>query len=260
MKKTILILVLFLIANIGLNWVRSLFEFDLTTDLAAKAAIKLGLVFFTFRAIINQHKTWTYTRANALWAVVCTVILALAYYRMDGLLQGTSAAGEHALNSLYLLSCLGTGFFEELLFRVFVFSALFYVAFNNKSTKKRYYLSLFWASLAFGLAHLPNALKAGTEYYGILNQVVFAFFIGLVFQGLLIRFKSIVLIGVLHGLVNYFGAYRTNLEIPREIPSGTFQEFLLNLLILTTIAALICVPITYALIRKELRTTQDTPL
>lgn len=261
MKKSILILVAFLVVNFGLNYVQTLLNLDSTLGLGLKAAVKLGLVFFVLKAIFRQAETWNFSKANGLWLAVCVVIVALSFYQMNALLFETPHQGNYTLNTVYLLSCLGTGFFEELLFRVFVFSAFFYLAYNKVNTIKRYYRSIFWTSLLFGLAHFPNAFKDSYDIYGVITQIVFAFFIGLVLQGLVIRFNSVILIGSLHGLVNYFGSYRSRLELPVELETGSLMEFLINLAILSLVMAIICIPMTHLLIRKAIdsRQAEATP-
>ncbi len=62
----------------------------------------------------------------------------------------------------------------------------------------------------FALVHLTNV-----EYFdleGVLQQVVYAFFIGLLFSALLYRTNSIWLLGLLHGLLNFL-SYRCDDEI-----------------------------------------------
>src|SRR5690606_2227881 len=121
---------------------------------------------------------------------------------------------------LYLISCIATGFYEELFFRVLVFS-LIWDYFRNKIHDVL--KSVLLSSLFFGLINFINLFKI--QSYAIVIQVLFAIGIGLLFQSILLRFKNILLIIGLHALINYFGMYKYYLGFPSgnaEIGSQSF--------------------------------------
>ncbi|MDT6952293.1 CPBP family intramembrane glutamic endopeptidase [Companilactobacillus alimentarius] len=80
----------------------------------------------------------------------------------------------------YLLSGLEAGIAEELLFR-YAFLTILLAVFQNFRFK------IFWASLisslCFGLLHLSN-ISAGQDLPNTINQVIFAFGMGLLMSGI----------------------------------------------------------------------------
>lgn len=252
MSKTIRIVIAILIVKLVLSLF--LFSLDLSesTDNLYKAIIRYGMVLLTILAI-RKTKVCPYLKNSLLWTVIAAVLVILSFYEMQELLATYKIANQTSSNALYLAKCLGTGFFEELLFRVLLFSGLFYGVFKHKPIKKRYFWSMLWASIGFGLAHITNLINPENELIGITSQIIFAFFFGLVFQGLLIRFRSVILIGTLHGLVNYFGSYKSNLGIPVQYKETALTEDLISLGTLTLVCAVISIPLTILLTRKAMQ-------
>lgn len=104
----------------------------------------------------------------------------------------------------YYTKCFSVGLMEEVLCRWIIFG-LVVVAYPKRS--------VFWqivtASAIFALLHIGNLITGYLDIFSVLNQMIFAFLLGLLFQGLLIRFKNIVLVALLHGLVNFHGMYNS---------------------------------------------------
>lgn len=101
----------------------------------------------------------------------------------------------------YFFQCLTTGFFEEFFFRLLLFGLICnsLKEYNNGN----YYKEIVIISLIFGLLHFTNLFNPDYDIISVINQIMFAFIIGVLLQCLLIRLKNIVLISVLHGLINY---------------------------------------------------------
>jgi len=89
----------------------------------------------------------------------------------------------------------------------------------------------------------------------ILNQVVFAFGIGVLLQSLLLRFKSLFLIITLHSLLNYFGSYKRILHHQEQAIQNdySFTSFLPSLFF-TLILNSILIFVAYQLISSQLKT------
>ncbi len=104
----------------------------------------------------------------------------------------------------YYTKCFSVGLMEEVLCRWILFG-LVVVAYP----KRRTFGHIIITSAIFALLHIGNLITGYLDIFSVLNQMMFAFLLGLFFQGLFIRFKNIVLIAVLHGLVNFHGMYNS---------------------------------------------------
>lgn len=102
------------------------------------------------------------------------------------------------LKPQYILSGLEAGIAEELLFR-YAFLTILLVAFKNNSYR------VFWAaiisSLCFGLLHLGN-LSAGQNLASTIEQVVFAFGMGLLMCGIYLYTDLFYLPVIIHFLLD----------------------------------------------------------
>ena len=88
---------------------------------------------------------------------------------------------------------------------------------------------------------------------GVLNQIIVAAIIGVFFQALFVRFNNIILIGVLHGITNYLGSFKTKLlAINLEPEPFVMQEFLLGIGILLALFFILVAPISLWLIRPKI--------
>jgi membrane protease YdiL (CAAX protease family) len=169
---------------------------------------------------------------------------------MHSMLEANGEFVPLSRHSLFVLSCLATGVFEELFFRFFVFNYLL------KKLKKNLLFSILVSSALFALAHLTNLFLYSYDTYSVINQTLFAFSIGIFLQVVNIRTNSLVLVMFFHALINYWGSYRSKLVqiIPETLSEQTFNDFLTSFISIILFSLLILLPLSWVLIRNKLET------
>ncbi len=108
---------------------------------------------------------------------------------------------------LYILSMASVGFVEEVIFRGFLFKALY------KDNKKA---AVIVSSVTFGIGHIVNLLN-GADLVPTIVQILHAALIGYIFTLIFIRTKSILLCIVIHSLINMLDVFSSDV-IKQGIP------------------------------------------
>ena len=93
---------------------------------------------------------------------------------------------------LFVLSMLGVGFLEELIFRGFLFRAI---------EKENLTRAIIISSVTFGIGHIVNLLN-GQDLPETISQIIFAVFVGFALVILFHKGKSLVPCIVFHGVFN----------------------------------------------------------
>lgn len=127
----------------------------------------------------------------------------------------------------YFFQCLTTGFFEEFFCRLLLFGLIC----NSLKDYNHgnYYKEIVTTSLIFGLLHLTNLFNPDYDIISVINQMMFAFIVGVLLQCLLIRFKNILFTSILHGLINYNSMAKAKLfkiETPAASSISTLEDFM----------------------------------
>ena len=104
---------------------------------------------------------------------------------------------------LYFLSFMSTGLFEESLFRGLIFNNM-----NNKygSTRNGFIFSLIVTNLIFGIGHIVWLFMGISPLLNSLTQIYYAFVLGLFFNAIYIKFNSLTVPIIFHGLIDVFGS------------------------------------------------------
>lgn len=97
---------------------------------------------------------------------------------------------------LFLVVYLARGLAEEFAIRGLLQPYLLKKYFYKYSVTKIVLLS----SLVFALMHITNISRY--SYVDIINQVIVAFFFGVLFGALMIRTGNVIVLGIIHGLIN----------------------------------------------------------
>lgn len=103
---------------------------------------------------------------------------------------------------LYFIGFMSTGFYEELVSKALVFNMI-----NNKygNTRKGFFLSIFIANIIFGSTHLVWYFAGLYPLSTSLNQILYAFLIGVFFSGVYLKYESLVIPMIFHGLIDVTG-------------------------------------------------------
>lgn len=114
-----------------------------------------------------------------------------------------------------LIQLLIKGICEEVVFRGLIQARfLKHRAWHGKTV----FRFIVYAAVFFGISHYANLLYA--DFISITRQVIYAFYMGLLFGALLIRVKNVWLIGLMHGLVNFiFSIGALESETSNEMPA-----------------------------------------
>ena len=123
--------------------------------------------------------------------------LPLALTAMCRLFPGVSLRYDAAGTLLYVVSMLGVGFLEEIIFRGFLFRAL------EKDNPAR---AIVVSSVTFGIGHIVNLLN-GQDLAETLLQIVFAVAVGFTLVILFHKGGSLIPCIVFHGLNNSLSAF-----------------------------------------------------
>lgn len=154
---------------------------------------------------------------------------------------------------VFLSTALSVGLFEELLFRLLIFLTIYKILYQERP--KRLLYSIFASSLIFSLVHFSNMLNPNYEKISVFVQVLSAFFLGLLFQCLFLKFRNIILVIILHGVFNYLGMHKSVL-LPKasdvEIPYTT-SDLTSSIISVLIISIVVVLPICYLLIVPDLR-------
>lgn len=171
------------------------------------------------------------------WLIFSIVLIVICFSIV------TKETNQLEVNGYYLLllECLSVGFLEELLFRYIVFD---YFLLKTKKYKK----SILTTSLIFALFHVSN-LFSGSSIYSIINQIEFAFIIGLILQLVFIKTNNLVIISSIHGLINFLGS-NSSLTDHLEIQKISFNDFIMNQLFILVIYLMV-VPIYFWRLRYD---------
>lgn len=188
------------------------------------------------------------------WIILVIGIILLLFCFID--IRNTLAIDQQevslSLQIWYLFSAISTGGFEEILFRLFVFNS-FYTLLKKVEINKRCLHSVLYTSLLFGIVHMGNLLKPDYSFISVINQIVIAIGIGILLQSILIRFKNIIIVIVLHGLFNYYGMYTYYLYSKSEEVAEvlSLNEHMMSF-ILTLVFVVIISSIGFLMIRKHI--------
>lgn len=97
---------------------------------------------------------------------------------------------------ILLLAIYARAFVEEIVFRGFIQGYL-----TKQYPEKSPHQICLVTAIFFALIHFNNVQY--NELSGVINQVIYAFYMGLLFSALLIKTKNIWLLGVVHGTLNF---------------------------------------------------------
>jgi membrane protease YdiL (CAAX protease family) len=210
MKKFLLYFLVLLLASMLLvkfvvNGIIHLYQLDETGTAAmivsgAGRFLLLLVFYFAFRKeILFDVKK---VLRNNVWVLLVAGILLFLSLRFSIPYIGIRYSWEN-LTAFYT-KCFSVGLMEEVLCRWILFG-LIVAAYPKRSAFGQIVLT----SAIFALLHIGNLITGYLDLFSVLNQMVFAFLLGLFFQGLLIRFKNIIVTVLLHGLVNFHGMYNS---------------------------------------------------
>lgn len=215
------------------------------------------IVLFIIKFFFKKNKIILYNR-NLIFIPISIFLVILSVNSVNSESLSTSIELNFYRHFLFILLCFLVGVFEELLFRVFIFSFLRKIHSNqNKSV----FLSLFFTSIIFGLVHMLNMLNSEIVKISVINQIFLAFSLGFLFQGFYLKFKNIFLIVTLHAMFNYLGMYKRQLfNFKLEDSVYTFTDFFSTFIFICFFFLIIVYPTTYFLNRKKLRKISDSDL
>lgn len=124
--------------------------------------------------------------------------------------------------ALFILAILLKGIFEEVIFRGIIQGFLL-----KQYPQATYNKICIITALFFSLAHLTN-LQYG-DIQNVLHQVIYAFYLGLLFSAIFLKTKNIWLLGIVHGILNFFAKrcdYSTDLKEQSEILQNASFDFM----------------------------------
>ena len=118
--------------------------------------------------------------------------------------------------ALYIVSMLGVGIVEELIFRGFLFKAM---------CRDNVKWAIAVSSLTFGFGHIVNLIN-GADLVPTLLQIAYAVAIGFLFTVIFYRSKSLVLCMAVHGVFNALSAFAVTPAMPGQIVTASILTVL----------------------------------
>lgn len=245
-KDTVLILTLIIINYIINFYTREIvYEYHYSIKIISRIFWIIILIWVYYHIIYND---WINGKYKSIFYIASFLLFYLSISYVNRQINIWQPELEPFRHYLFLFSCISVGVFEELLFRVIIFNI-----FLNYFLNKQLVRSVILTSFLFGFAHLTNFLNPDFEPFSVLIQIFFAFSIGLIFQCIYVKTKSLVFISALHALVNYLGMYKSRL-LNIKLSDNTvysFNDFFISLATITIITIIVMLPICWLLIKKH---------
>lgn len=83
------------------------------------------------------------------------------------------------------------------------------------------------SALIFGLLHFANL--PGNDFYDIMGQAIYAFYMGLLFGILLVKTRNVWLLGLVHGLLNFiFSPHDSATQLIEPVIVYSFRDYIIQ--------------------------------
>jgi membrane protease YdiL (CAAX protease family) len=205
------------------------------------------VIVLLFYLIRWKRFSFKFITTDLFWAMCLmfpAIYLSFDFIQKEGLKHSISLKE----NIEFLIFCISTGFFEEVLFRgVLTFGLIE----HYKCNPKKKYQIVFITSILFGIVHTVNMINTLYHPLSVLSQVYFAFFMGLLLHSLFFRYGNILIPITVHSLINYLGSYQSQLfNIESETSSSHFEDMLSSLATFSSIGFIFILPAMYLLLSQ----------
>lgn len=256
-RKFIYTIILILVINFSLNYLlTSIVDADKFKLLyGLKIIQKLFLIVLSL-VLIFKSKFKINTRKSILFIIpIWVVLLYLSINNVNNEAFQRNISIDNVNHLLFIVYCFSVAIFEELFFRVYIFKNVMKTV-KNSNKKRKLIKVVLYTSAIFALAHITNIFKEDVVSFSVIIQVIFAFGLGVLFQSLLIRYKNILLVIVLHAIVNYLGTYKLwllKLNINGSSVDFTMSDFLTNIIGSSLFVVVLIFPISYLLLKPSLK-------
>lgn len=208
-----------------------------------KLILLIGTLFVLKREdMIN----WEYTFKNLIiTSIVSLLLIYLSLQHVFSKINELKLKVSNYDHFCYAFNCLTTGLFEEFFFRILVFAYVCKIV--SQRFEGDYYKPILWTSFLFAIVHITGFLTGQIDFESVINQMMFAFLIGIILQSVLFRFNNIYLGSTLHALINYNGMINQKLfKIESHSVDGSFfDEFIQTITTFITIGLFVVLPIFY---------------
>lgn len=157
--------------------------------------LKLKYCYNLFSKISINKKSYSFFFASTFTLLIIIINLMSISYE--------TVFSTSAINLiLYFIGFMSTGFYEELVSRALVFNMI-----NNKygQTRKGFFFSVFVTNIIFGSTHFIWYLMGLYPLSTSLNQIMYAFMIGVFFSALYLKYDSLLIPMIFHGLIDVAG-------------------------------------------------------
>ncbi len=179
-------------------------------------ALSLVLLIFIRRQGLNEKYGLIKPeriKRNVLFIII--FLFMIAYNLKDGFHINYNLSGTVC----YIISMLFVGLIEEVIFRGFLFKAIY---------KESPGFAVVISSVTFGIGHIVNLLN-GAELIGTALQIVYAAAAGYIFTVYFIKSKSIIPCIITHSLVNALSVFT-------DAESGNFSSVIFTVVLVASAA------------------------
>jgi len=209
-----------------------------------------GIVFVVLMSMMGYNKIFNFTSPvfKSLMIIIPGLIISLNNFPIIAYFDSRADIIEPVYTIyIFLIECISTGFFEEIVFRVIVLILLLQ---KLPNTKKGMYLAIFISSAIFGLSHLIN-LFGGIGLSDVSLQVGYSFLMGLMWAVVYLKTKNIWMSVLLHSTYNFFGLVMFRLGYV----NGRFDNVTLVITIL--LAILVAIYMLYISLKIEVEELEE---
>ena len=193
---------------------------------------------------------FTFSRNFWIFSFLSVCLILWSYYHVHTSIDEKGINVENVTIIGFLIYCLGTGIFEELLFRKLTFRFIMDGRRNTFLLK-----GIIISSIVFALAHSINLFSSQIIKLSVIIQILFAFGVGFFLQSLYVRFNSLILVITLHGVTNFLGLYQSSLINPKlsgyesSYSMSDFWSSLISVILLN----LILIAVSKVILRKKFK-------
>ncbi len=226
--------------------------YDYYDDNALLIRTILNIILIAFViSLIKKEPTINYQNLNNKKVLSFIIIIAIIYFSSEHLISYKNLYPNISQKRIlyFTMRCITTGFLEELLMRILIFSLIIKFFLNSKLYKIK---SIILTSLLFSAMHLSGLFKESMDIESVFNQLIFAFMIGVFLQCILIISENLFLVSVIHSALNFNGMLKIALfNIDSNLTTDDGND-ISTIIILAIFTLFIIVPVLILALKKNI--------